>query len=46
MLDQLSDTCFFSDRRRSDGVVLIAQEERAADVVSTGLLDGAEEQKL
>lgn len=31
---------------RPEGVVLIAQEERAADVVSTGLIDGAEEQKI
>ena len=37
--------CFF-DRIRQEGVVLIAQEERAADVVSTGLIDGAEEQKI
>lgn len=32
--------------RRPEGVVLIAQEERAADVVSSGLLDGAEEQQI
>lgn len=31
---------------RQEGVVLIAQEERAADVVSTGLLEGAAEQKI
>jgi len=36
----------FYDRSRQEGVVLIAQEERAADVVSTGLIDSAEEQKI
>ena len=36
----------FSRRIRQEGVVLIAQEERAADVVSSGLLEGAAEQKI
>lgn len=36
----------FCNRSRQEGVVLIAQEERAADVVTTGLLEGAEEQKI
>lgn len=33
-------------RRIPEGVVLIAQEERAADVVSGSLIEGAEEQKI
>ena len=39
-------TDFLFCYRRPEGVVLIAQEERAADVVSSGLLDGAEEQQI
>jgi len=32
--------------RRPEGVVLIAKEERAADIVSASLIEGAEEQKI